>query len=227
MGKTWEDLSQGMMNPVRDIEEDPDNPNVLYLATDYGLFATINKGKNWVEISSSAPDVLIMDLDIQKRERDLAIGTYGRGIYIADIYPFREFNEETFKKDVYLFDIQRTIRWNMLERRGPRYGEFARVTNPPTGAMIYYYLKEPAKSVNLVIKDLEGNKLRELRGMKGKGINKVFWDLRKEPESQDGSPRRRGRRPAVNPGSFKISLMVEGKEVMTKKLEVVQDPILN
>jgi photosystem II stability/assembly factor-like uncharacterized protein len=227
MGKTWEDLSQGMMNPVRDIEEDPDNPNVLYLATDYGLFATIDKGKSWIEMSSSAPDVLIMDLDIQKRERDLAIGTYGRGIYIADIYPFKEFKEETFKKDVYLFDIQRTIRWNMLERRGPRYGEFARVTNPPTRAMIYYYLKEPAKSVNLVIKDLEGNELRELRGTKGKGINRVFWDLRKKPESEEGAQRRRGRRPVVNPGSFKVSLMVEGKEVMAKKLEVVQDPILN
>lgn len=225
MGKTWEDLSQGMMNPVRDIEEDPDNPNVLYLATDYGLFVTIDKGKNWIEMSSSAPDVLIMDLDIQKRERDLAIGTYGRGIYIADIYPFKEFNEETFKKDVYLFDIQKTINWNMLERRGPRYGEFARVTNPPTGATIYYYLKEPAKSVKLVIKDLEGNELQELRGNKGKGINNIFWDLRKRRESADASQRRPGRGPVVDPGSYKVSLMVDEKEVMVKELEVVKDPI--
>jgi len=227
MGKTWEDLSQGMMNPVRDIEEDPDNPNVLYLATDYGLFVTIDKGKNWIEMSSSAPDVIMMDLDIQKRERDLAVGTYGRGIYIADIYPFKEFNEETFKKDVYLFDIQRTIKWNMLERRGPRYGEFARVTNPPTGATIYYYLKEPAKSVKLVIKDFEGNELRELKGGKGKGINRIVWDLRKKPEPVEGAQRRPGRGALVNPGGFKVSLMVDDKEVMAKKLDVVKDPILN
>jgi photosystem II stability/assembly factor-like uncharacterized protein len=227
MGKTWEDLSQGMMNPVRDIEEDPDNPNVLYLATDYGLFVTMDKGKNWIEMSSSAPDVIIMDLDIQKRERDLAIGTYGRGIYIADIYPFKEFNEETLKKDAYLFDIQRTIKWNMLERRGSQYGEFARVANPPTGATIYYYLKEPAKSVKLVIKDLEGNELRELNGMKEKGISRVFWDLRKQPESEEGAQRRPGRAALVNPGNFKVSLIVDDKEVMAKKLVVVQDPILN
>ncbi len=227
MGKTWEDLSQGMMNPVRDIEEDPDNPNVLYLATDYGLFVTIDKGKSWIEMSSSAPDVLIMDLDIQKRERDLAIGTYGRGIYIADIYPFKEFNEETFKKDAHLFDIQRTIKWNMLERRGPRYGEFARVTNPPAGSTIYYYLKEPVKSVKLVIKDLEGKELRELRGSKGKGINRVFWNLRKKAETVAGAQRQPTSGALINPGTFKVSLMVDEKEVVVKKLVVVQDPILN
>lgn len=226
MGKTWEDLSQEMMNPVRDIEEDPDNPDILYLATDYGLFVTIDKGKNWVEMSSSAPDVLVMDLDIQKRERDLAIGTYGRGIYIADIFPFKEFKEEIFKKDAYLFDIQRTIKWNVYERRGPRYGEFARVNNPQVGSTIYYYLKEPAKSVRFLIKDLEGKEIRELKGMQVKGIQRVFWDLRKKPESRDGRPPR-GRGPVVDPGVFKVTLVVDDKEVATKKLKVVQDPMLN
>ncbi len=225
-GKTWEDISQGMMNPVRDIEEDPDNPDVLYLATDYGLFVTMDKGQNWIEMSSSAPDVLIMDLDIQKRERDLAIGTYGRGIYIADIFPFKEFKTELFEKDVYLFDIQRTIQWNMLERRGPTYGEFARVDNPPAGSNIYYYLKQPAKSVKLVIKDLEGNLIQELNGMAGKGLQRLFWNLRRRAGQRQGQqPRMRFSR-TVDPGEFNVTLVVDGKEMVTKKLRVVQDPML-
>jgi len=225
-GKSWEDISQGMMNPVRDIEEDPDNPDVLYLATDYGLFVSTDKGKAWVEMSSSAPDVLIMDLDIQKRERDLAIGTYGRGIYIADIFPFKEFGTEIFEKDVYLFDIQRTIKWNMLERRGPTLGEFARVDNPPVGSTIYYYLKQPAKSVKVVIKDLEGNEIQDFNGMTGKGIQRVFWDLRKKAEQQEGQRFRMRFAPTVDPGEFTVTLVVDGKEVVTKKLLVIQDPIL-
>ncbi len=227
MGKTWEDISQRMMNPVRDIEEDPDNPNVLYLATDYGLFVTIDQGKNWIEMSSSAPDVLIMDLDIQKRERDLAIGTYGRGIYIADIYPFKEFKKDIFDKDVYLFDIQRTIKWNMYERRGPRYGEFARVNNPTVGSLIYYYLKKPAESVRLLIKDLEGKEVRELKCMMGKGIQKVFWDLMKEPPSAEGEGFRGPRRVEVEPGIFKVTLEVDGKEIATKELKIISDPMFN
>jgi photosystem II stability/assembly factor-like uncharacterized protein len=225
-GKTWEDISQGMMNPVRDIEEDPDNPDVLYLATDYGLFVTMDKGKTWIEMSSSAPDVLIMDLDIQKRERDLAIGTYGRGIYIADIFPFKEFKTEVFEKDVYLFDIQRTIQWNMLERRGPTYGEFARVDNPPVGSNIYYYLKQPAKSAKLVIKDLEGSVVQELNGMTGKGLQRVFWNLRRRSGQRQGQQARMRFSRTVDPGEFNVTLVVDGKDVVTKKLTVVQDPML-
>jgi len=226
MGKTWEDLSQGMMNPARDIEEDPDNPDVLYLATDYGIFVTIDKGKNWIEMSSSAPDVMILDLDIQKRERDLAIGTYGRGIYITDIFPFKEFKKEILEKESYLFDIQRTIKWNMMDRRGPRYGEFARVNNPPVGSSIYYYLKNPAKSVSIVIKDLEGNEIQKINGKPGKGIQRVFWDLRKRSEPREDQQPRQRMAATVEPGLYKVALIVDGKEVMSKKLEVVQDPIL-
>lgn len=225
-GKTWEDLSSGMMNPCRDIEEDPDNPDVLYLATDYGLFVSIDAGKNWVEMSSSAPDVIIMDLDIQKRERDLAIGTYGRGIYLADIYPFKDFEPEVFEKDAYLFDVQRTIKWAMIERRGPTYGEFARVDNPPTETDFYYFLKEKADDLKLVIKDLEGNQIQELTGKKNQGIQKVSWNLRKQAEGGE-QPSYRMRFQTVDPGTFTVTLMVNGEEVITKKFTIIQDPILD
>jgi photosystem II stability/assembly factor-like uncharacterized protein len=227
LGKTWEDLSAGMMNPVNDIEEDPDNADVLYLATDYGVFVTLDKGKSWVKMSTTAPDVLIMDLDIQKRERDLIIGTYGRGIYIADIFPFKEFKKEIFDKDSYLFDIERTIKWNMFEMRGPRFGEFPCVDNPAALATIYYYLKGPAKSVRLVIKDLEGNEISELRGQTDKGIKKISWNLTKRVEQEERPRFGFGRRPStVEPGVFNVTFFVDDKEVATKKLEVLGDPML-
>ena len=225
MGKTWEDLSQGMMNPVRDIEEDPDNADVLYLATDYGLFVSIDAGKEWTEMSSSAPDVIIMDIDIQKRERDLAIGTYGRGIYIADIYPFKEFGGELFEKDAYLFDIQPTVKWNMRERRGPTFGEFARVDNPQTGAMMYLYLKKSVKTVKLLVKDLEGNLVQELKSKMNPGIHKVFWNLRKKTEGEEEQRFMGSGRNLVDPGHFKVTLLVDDEEVITKSLEILDDPV--
>jgi hypothetical protein len=219
MGRTWKDIGQGMMNPVNDIVEDPDNPRVLYLATDYGLYISIDRGENWVEMSESAPDVIIMDLDIQKRERDLAIGTYGRGIYIADIFPFKEFGEEVFAQEAHLFDIQEKIKWNRFERRGPTLGEMARVDNPPVGADIYFYLKDDAESVNLVVKDLEGNMIQELRGKKDKGLQKVSWNLRKRADNQQ----QRGASTA-DAGTYKVTLVINNNEVATKTLQVVDDP---
>lgn len=224
-GRTWKNISQGMNNPARDIEEDPDNAQVLYLATDYGVFITLDQGIAWTEMSTSAPDAIIMDLDIQKRERDLAIGTYGRGIYLADIYPFQEMQPDTFTKDAHLFDIQRAVKWVMLERRGPSYGEFAKVSNPPNGAAVYYFLKADAKSVKLVIKDLEGNLVQEVRGSKKAGLQRAKWNLIKKAEQQEGSSRRR--RPSeVEAGRYKVTLMVDDKEVATKDLLVISDPIL-
>jgi photosystem II stability/assembly factor-like uncharacterized protein len=228
MGKTWEDISGGMMNPVRDIEEDPDNPDVLYLGTDYGVFVTVDGGKNWVNMSDEAPDVMIMDMDIQKRERDLAIATYGRGFYIADIAPFKEFNKETFDKDAHLFQPHRVVKWAMIERRGPSYGEFARSMNPGVEAKFYYWIKADAKDVKLIIKDLEGNVLQELRGSGKKGLHDASWNLRKPADQAEGAQSRYRRRGSVvDAGAYKVTLQVGGEDIATQTLTVADDPILS
>jgi hypothetical protein len=51
-------------------------------------------------------------------DREMAIGTYGRGIYVCDIGPIKEFKPELFQENAHLFDIKDTIRWNRFERRG-------------------------------------------------------------------------------------------------------------
>jgi photosystem II stability/assembly factor-like uncharacterized protein len=233
LGKTWEDISGNMNNPIYDIEEDPDNANVIYLGTDYGVYVTIDQGKTWANFSSAAANVIIRDLAIQKRDRDLVVGTYGRGIYTADIGPIKEFKPETFQKDAYLFDVENTIRWNRFERRGETLGEFARVDNPPIGANIYYYLKAEAKSVKLTIKDLEGNLILEINGSNKKGFQKTFWGLNRQPAAGQpgqmggfGGGGRGGRGAAqVDSGIYKVTLNVDGKDVETKKLTVSPDPL--
>jgi photosystem II stability/assembly factor-like uncharacterized protein len=232
LGKTWEDISGNMNNPIYDIEEDPDNVNVLYLGTDYGVYVTIDQGKNWANFSSTAPNVIIRDLAIQKRDRDLVVGTYGRGIYIADIGPIKEFKPETFQKDAYLFDVENTIRWNRFERRGETLGELAKVDNPATGANIYYYLKAEAKSVKLTIKDLEGNLIQEITASGKKGLQKSFWGLSRQtaagqPGQMGGSGGggRGGRAAQVDSGVYKVTLNVDGKDIETKKLTVSPDPL--
>jgi photosystem II stability/assembly factor-like uncharacterized protein len=229
LGKTWEDISGGMMNPVWDLEEDPDNENVLYAGTDYGVFVTIDKGKTWTAFSTSAPDVIIRDVAIQRRDRDLVIGTYGRGIYIADIAPLKEMNADVLAKDAYLFDPEEVVKWNRLERRGEQYGEFAKVDNPPVVSTIYYHLKADAKNVKVIVKDLEGTVLQELVAPGRKGLQKTSWNLTKRVEGAQTAGRAGGRRfrglNMVDPGLYKVTLNVDGKDVETKTLTVSPDPL--
>jgi photosystem II stability/assembly factor-like uncharacterized protein len=232
-GKTWQDISGGLMNPLFDVEEDPDNAKVLYISGDYGIDVTIDQGKTWTPFSTSAPDVIVRDMSIQKRDREMAIGTYGRGIYIADIGPIKEFKPEVFQKDAYLFDIKETIRWNRVERRGETLGELAKVDNPPVGATIYYWLKADAKTVKLTIKDLEGTEIYSATGSGKKGLQKLFWNLtRTQPAGQGGARGgfggggRGGFGGArVESGTYKVTFNVDGKDIETKKLVVSPDPL--
>jgi hypothetical protein len=222
------------MNPLFDLEEDPDNPDVLYIAGDYGIQVTIDQGKTWTNFSTGAPSVVVRDLFIQKRDRDLVIGSYGRGIYIADIAPIKEFKPEVFQKDAYLFNVEDTIRWNRFERRGETLGEFAKVDNPPIGSTIYYYLKGEAKSVKLTVKDLEGNVMQEITGAAKKGLQKVAWNLTRTPAGGQAAGQRgagggggqRGMGGArADAGIYKVTLNVDGKDIETKKLNVFPDPM--
>ncbi len=230
LGQTWEDISGGMTNPVWDLEEDPDNADVLYAGTDYGVYVTIDRGKTWTAFSTSAPNVIIRDMAVQKRDRDLVIGTYGRGIYIADIAPLKEMTAENLAKDAYLFDVEEVVRWNRLERRGEQYGEFAKVDNPPVAATIYYRLKADPKSVKIVVKDLEGNLVQELSGTAKKGLQKASWSLtRRQPAGQATPPPGGGMRGRganlVDYGVYKVTLVVDDKDVVTKTMKVSPDPL--
>jgi len=196
--------------------------------------------------STSAPNTVIRDMAIQKRDREMAIATYGRGFYVADIGPIKEFTPAVFQEAAHLFDLKNTIKWNRYERRGDTLGEMAKADNPRVGQSIYYYLKADAKTVVVTIKDLEGNQVAELsqasaeavRPSVKKGLQSVFWGLNRVAA---GAPAGGGRGGAgggggggggrggggimVDAGVYKITLTVDGKDVTTKKITVTPDPL--
>ena len=224
LGKSWKDIGAGMKSTANDILEDPDNPDVLYLGSDYGLFVSIDRGGQWIRMAGRAPDVIIMDLEIQKRERELAIGTYGRGIYLADIGPIAQLTPEVLAADAYLFEPQRAVQWNMFERRGPTYGEFARTPNPPVEAPIYYWLKGSVESAQLVVSTLDGRNLAEINGSTGAGLQRVAWNMRAGRGGFAGGGRG-GAGGGLEPGSYRVTLSVNGSEVATHLLRIEADPM--
>lgn len=78
----------------------PENPDLLFLGTEYGLFVSIDKGKSWVPFTGNLPEVSIRDMVIQERESALVLATHGRGIVIIDdLTPLRQINAELIEKD--------------------------------------------------------------------------------------------------------------------------------
>ena len=89
------------------IAEDHVDPDLLFVGTQFGVYFTNNGGVEWLPLKSGMPNASVMDMEIQRRENDLVVSTFGRGIYILDDYtPLRHLSKETLKKDVVIFPVK-------------------------------------------------------------------------------------------------------------------------
>ncbi|GAF81472.1 unnamed protein product, partial [marine sediment metagenome] len=88
--------------------------------------------------------------------------------------------------------------------------------NEPNAVVFNYYLKEDAGSpVKMTISDPDGEILGRLEGQTGAGINRVFWNMRRQRSGEQAQSRRRSG-PLVNPGDYIVSMEVNGKTLSQK-----------
>jgi hypothetical protein len=138
-------------------------------------------------LRAGLPSVAVRDLDIQRRESDLVIGTFGRGVYIIDDYsPLRALAAPATLADGVL-PMRRTRVYpeDQIQRAGVGDG-LVTAANPPFGALVSYVLTEPAPSGSqmlIIIKDGEGKPIAEALGPGAAGLNRTIWNLRHAPDS--------------------------------------------
>jgi photosystem II stability/assembly factor-like uncharacterized protein len=108
-GKSWTAIQNNLpeRGSVYTIAEDHVNANLLFTGTEFGLFTTINGGTNWIQLKTGLPTIAVRDLDIQKRENDLVLATFGRGFYVLDDYsPLRSMKTEDLQKAAVIYPIK-------------------------------------------------------------------------------------------------------------------------
>jgi photosystem II stability/assembly factor-like uncharacterized protein len=153
-GRSWTSIKANLPanGPVLAIAEDHVKPNLLFIGTEFGLFFSIDGGQKWVQIKSGLPTIAVRDLVIQKREDDLVIATFGRGIYILDNYaPLRDVTPQLMAAEGHLFPVKEAMMYIQSQPLGGRgksfQGEsFYTADNPPFGAVFTYYMKESPKT---------------------------------------------------------------------------------
>ncbi len=98
-GKTWASIKGNLPGePVNVIREDPENENILYLGTDLSVYVTLDRGGTWHSLKNKLPTVAVYDMRIQPREKELIIGTHGRGVFILPVKDVRQAATEVQKK---------------------------------------------------------------------------------------------------------------------------------
>lgn len=171
-GKTWTSLASDLpeRGSVYALAEDHINKNLLFAGTEFGVFASLDGGMSWKQLKNGLPTIAVRDIAIQKRENDLGLATFGRGIYILDDYsPMRSLTEDLLKKEGHIFPIKDALMFvekTPLGTLGSRskgfQGEnYFTAPNPPVAATFTYYLKENIQTLREKRKQEEREKFQK------------------------------------------------------------------
>jgi len=182
-GRTWTLVSGDL--PVRSgvwsIVQDDLNPNLLFAGLEFGVYFTVDGGSHWVQLTGGIPTSQARDLTIQRREKDLVVGTFGRGAYILDDYTaLRDITPATLAEDARLYPLRDAYLYDVLGQVGATWGD-PTTPNPPYGAVFTYSVGQPPASdakLVLTIADDTGKQIRRLDLSKETGVHRVAWDLR-------------------------------------------------
>ncbi len=154
-GRTWTSIVGDLpeRNVVLSFAEDHVKKELLFAGTEFGVFFTLDRGKSWTQLKNGVPTISVRDIAIQKRENDLLLGTFGRGIYVLDDYsPLRHADAALAEAQAAVFPIEDALLYVERSRLGARNGKgtqgasFYSAPNPPHGAVITYHLKDKIKT---------------------------------------------------------------------------------
>jgi photosystem II stability/assembly factor-like uncharacterized protein len=173
-GKSWSSINNNLpeVGSTYSIAEDHVDKNLLFLGTLYGVYFSNDGGNEWIQLNSGMPPACVMDLDIQRRENDLVVSTFGRGVYILDDYsPLRFMLKETLQKEAEIFPIKDALMFiqsNPLGFRGVAFmgASFYSAPNPEVGAVFTYYLKDEFKTLKDLRRDEEKKKQKNKEDIK-------------------------------------------------------------
>ena len=214
-GKSWSRIvdEDDVQSYALCIIEDSQNPNLIFLGTDDGLYLSLNAGENWQKYTNGFPTVSTKDLAIHQREQDLLIGTFGRALWVMDdIRPLRAIaaDPEILNKDFYLFDPPTGYQVAYQQPTGSRFGGDAMYggENKKSGAMISYFVGKGSEdlkekdSISFEFYD-QDRLMRTIKMPRPKkaGIHRWYWRM---DEKGVQRPRRSLRKSKVEPSGVRV-----------------------
>ena len=161
-GHSWKLIVDGIPPTefTRSIREDPVRRGLLFASTERGVYVSFDDGDHWQSLRRNLPLVPVHDLAI--KDGDLIAATHGRGFWIMDdISTLRQITPAIMESNAHLFAPRHVYRTNFYGGASSgATGNGPRAANPPSGAVVYYWLKSPKQVVTLDFLDASGKLIR-------------------------------------------------------------------
>jgi photosystem II stability/assembly factor-like uncharacterized protein len=208
-GMHWQLSVTGLPNePVNAVRQDPQEPRLLYAATENGAYVSFDGGAHWQSLQLGLPHTSVRDLIVHGN--DAIVATHGRGFWILDdVTPLRALareGTELLARGGYFFAPAPAYRVRRsLNTDTPLPPDEPTGENPPDGAILDYALAGNARRVTITIADASGRVVRRYasddpepapipdldkpaywerpfrRPATGEGMHRFVWDLREPP----------------------------------------------
>ncbi len=213
-GQTWTSISGNLPNEcINVVKQDPRRAQTLFVGTDKSCFVSTNSGQSWNRLPGFGT-LAVHDLLVHPRERDLIIGTHGRGIWILDdVTPLQETSEAIDKQSGHLFSVRDWEQYPLPQGGSYSGDRYRNTPNSTAGAVIWYQLNPAAqgKEIELLIEDMAGNEVAKLPVAKEVGWHRATFPASGGPGGGPG--RGRGRRggpsgQTAGPGLYRAVLLI-------------------
>ena len=152
-GKSWKSISSNLPSrgTVYDIAEDHVDPNLLFVGTEFGVFFSYDGGEEWKQIKAGLPTIAVKDIEIQERENDLVLATFGRSFYILDDYSSLRNLSSNLASKATIFEMKKSLMYMDarplgLRGKGSQGESHYTAKNPPLGAVITYFFNDTLKT---------------------------------------------------------------------------------
>jgi photosystem II stability/assembly factor-like uncharacterized protein len=223
-GQTWKSLRGNLpTGSTRVLREDVVNTNLLYLGTEFAVYASTNRGVSWTRLNNNLPTVAVHEIAVHPTAGEIVAATHGRSIWILDVTALRQMTADALKAKTQLYRPNPVVYWTPEPERGSAYGIGSRHfvgKNPPSGAQLYYSLTKKADKISLKVLDYAGKSVATLAGVKSEpGLHLIEWNLAR---GGGGGGFGGGRLPAA---TYRVVLTVDGEE-QSQPLVVEDDPNL-
>ena len=212
-GRSWRAISQGLRGYAHIVLEDAKSPNLLYVGTELGIWASFDKGVTWTDLRLGLPPLAVVDMKLHPRDNDLVIATHARGFYILDdVTPLQEMASPAAARSFssappaaspaasaapILFKPMPAVRYTPASDTSVLGNRVWVARNQPYGGIITYSLPQTiAGGVEISVKDASGREVQALRGPGAAGLNRAVWNLAESsscPPVTDSAEAGRGR----------------------------------
>ena len=227
-GHSWTLLVRGLPadGGSLTVYADAFNPRLAWVGTSIGAYVTVDAGQHWQRMGRNLPYVSVEKFALSYRQRELVVGTHGRGAWITDVRPLEEMTDTLLAERAHLFTVAPALQYHYADTY-PSFGSRPWMApNPARGAAISYWLRDAqGGSVDLLVTTAAGDTVRKLTGPGYAGLQTVTWDLsRDKPRPRElGGPTDSRELRRVEPGDYVVTMAVGGRK-QSQRIHVEEWP---